>query len=287
MVVTTAITLAVVAWGALRQKQQDLVALYRDRAARIEREREQRAEQIQMAERARIAWDMHDSVAHYISLIALYAGRLAVAGDNARNVGTTAATIRTTTISALDELRTVIGILRDGTVVTPRNSEHEHTVAGLIDEARQGPGGGALGRGVDADHLPPGHTRPRRIAGRRERIPAQRCRAARALPRGSPRRRGGIRVSATITRQLVARHTRTANDSAGAKARRTWEALTDRERAVAEAVAEGASHATIAKALFMSEATVKTHISRALTKTGLDNRVQLALMVFQAQRNSS
>ncbi|MET8469140.1 histidine kinase [Streptomyces sp. NPDC006422] len=135
--VNAAIALAVVAWGALQQKQQDLVAVYRDRAARIEREREQRAEQIQMAERARIARDMHDSVAHYISLIALYAGGLAVAGDNAKNVGTTAATIRTTAISALDELRTVIGMLRDGTVVTPQTSDHEHTVAGLIDEARQ------------------------------------------------------------------------------------------------------------------------------------------------------
>ncbi|MFB7600035.1 sensor histidine kinase [Streptomyces sp. NPDC056160] len=137
VVVNTAIALAVVAWGALQQKQQDLVAVYRDRAARIEREREQRAEQIQMAERARIARDMHDSVAHYISLIALYAGGLAVAGDNAKNVGTTAATIRTTAISALDELRTVIGMLRDGTVVTTQTAEHEHTVAGLIDEARQ------------------------------------------------------------------------------------------------------------------------------------------------------
>ncbi|MFF9172382.1 sensor histidine kinase, partial [Streptomyces sp. NPDC014796] len=137
VVVNTAIALAVVAWGALQQKQQDLVAVYRDRAARIEREREQRAEQIQMAERARIARDMHDSVAHYISLIALYAGGLAVAGDTAKNVGATAETIRTTAISALDELRTVIGILRDGTVVTPQGSEHEHTVAGLIDEARQ------------------------------------------------------------------------------------------------------------------------------------------------------
>lgn len=136
-VVNTAIALAVVAWGALQQKQQDLVAVYRDRAARIEREREQRAEQIQMAERARIARDMHDSVAHYISLIALYAGGLAVAGDTAKNVGTTAETIRTTAISALDELRTVIGMLRDGTVVAQPSAEHAHTVAGLIDEARQ------------------------------------------------------------------------------------------------------------------------------------------------------
>ncbi|MFJ5516770.1 response regulator [Streptomyces griseoluteus] len=98
---------------------------------------------------------------------------------------------------------------------------------------------------------------------------------------------GESAFSATITRQLVARRTRTADDSAGAGAQRTLEMLTDRERAVAEAVAEGASNATIAKALFMSEGTVKTHVSRALTKTGLDNRVQLALLVFQAQRNSS
>ena len=36
----------------------------------------------------------------------------------------------------------------------------------------------------------------------------------------------------------------------------------------------------------MSEGTVKTHVSRALTKLGLDNRVQLALLVFRAQQGS-
>jgi DNA-binding NarL/FixJ family response regulator len=98
---------------------------------------------------------------------------------------------------------------------------------------------------------------------------------------------GESAFSATVTRQLVARHTRTAKSSTtSAKAQQALETLTERERVVAEAVAEGASNATIAKALFMSEGTVKTHISRALTKTGLDNRVQLALMVFQAQQNS-
>ncbi|HEY3502044.1 MAG TPA: histidine kinase [Actinocatenispora sp.] len=135
--VNTAIALAVVAWGALQQKQQDLVAVYRDRAARIERERELRAEQIQMAERARIARDMHDSVAHYMSLIALYAGGLEVAGSNAKDVGPVAATIRTTAINALDELRTVIGMLRDGTLAIPQETRHERTVQGLVDEARQ------------------------------------------------------------------------------------------------------------------------------------------------------
>ncbi|GAA4198999.1 response regulator [Actinocatenispora rupis] len=99
---------------------------------------------------------------------------------------------------------------------------------------------------------------------------------------------GESAFSATITRQLVARQTQahSGRDDGSRKAARVLAGLTERERAVADAVAEGASNATIAKALFMSEGTVKTHISRALTKTGLDNRVQLALMVFQAQQSS-
>lgn len=137
VMVNTAISLAVVAWGALQQTQQDLVAVYRDRAARIERERAMRAEQIQMAERARIARDMHDSVAHHISLIALYAGGLEVAGASAQDVGPTAGTIRTTATRALDELREVIGMLRDGTLAIPQENGPERSVGGLVDEARR------------------------------------------------------------------------------------------------------------------------------------------------------
>lgn len=155
LVVNTAIALAVVAWGALQQTQQDLVSVYRDRAARIERERALRAEQIQLAERARIARDMHDSVAHYISLIALYAGGLEVAGVDAKDVGPTAGTIRTTAISALDELRGVIGMLRDGTLAIPQEPRHERTVESLIEEAR-GAGQLVVAR-VAGDAIQPEH----------------------------------------------------------------------------------------------------------------------------------
>lgn len=96
---------------------------------------------------------------------------------------------------------------------------------------------------------------------------------------------GESAFSATITRQLVARQTQADSGNDSSTAERALTVLTDRERTVAEAVAEGASNATIAKALFMSEGTVKTHISRALTKTGLDNRVQLAILVFQASQS--
>lgn len=60
-------------------------------------------------------------------------------------------------------------------------------------------------------------------------------------------------------------------------------ALTEREREVATAVGSGASNAEIAAALFMSEATVKAHVSRLLTKLDVTNRVQIALIVHDAQ----
>jgi len=55
--------------------------------------------------------------------------------------------------------------------------------------------------------------------------------------------------------------------------------LTDRERTVAVAVADGATNAQIASQLYVSPATVKATVSRILTKLGLENRVQIAVIV--------
>ncbi|MGN7192362.1 response regulator transcription factor [Curtobacterium sp. MCBA15_004] len=66
--------------------------------------------------------------------------------------------------------------------------------------------------------------------------------------------------------------------------RRLMATLTDREREVAVAVANGASNAEIAADLFVGLATVKTHIGHVYDKFGVDNRVQLALIVHAAQR---
>ncbi len=62
------------------------------------------------------------------------------------------------------------------------------------------------------------------------------------------------------------------------------ERLTDREREVALAVARGLSNAGVAEELHMSAATVKAYVSRLLAQLRLDNRVQVALLVRDAER---
>ena len=61
--------------------------------------------------------------------------------------------------------------------------------------------------------------------------------------------------------------------------------LTERERAVALAVTDGATNAEIARQLYVSAATVKATISRILAKLELDNRVQLAVVVRSSRQS--
>ena len=90
-------------------------------------------------------------------------------------------------------------------------------------------------------------------------------------------------LSGKITRQLIDYVSGPGPHSAGTQARTALAGLTDRERDVAHAIAEGKTNAEIATELFMSVPTVKTHISRLLTKLGLNNRVQIALLAHDAE----
>jgi DNA-binding NarL/FixJ family response regulator len=92
-------------------------------------------------------------------------------------------------------------------------------------------------------------------------------------------------LSPAVARRLI---TLVAGDTdAGERhesARERLATLSAREREVAVAVGRGLANADIGAELHMSVATVKAHVSRLLTKLGVDNRVQIALLVQEAQR---
>jgi DNA-binding NarL/FixJ family response regulator len=92
---------------------------------------------------------------------------------------------------------------------------------------------------------------------------------------------GNAMLAPSVTRRLIAEFA-ARNSAEAVAARKRLEALTDREREVAVAVAKGLSNAEIARLLFMSEATVKAHVSHVLAKLDLTNRVQAAMLVHNA-----
>lgn len=105
----------ILAAGAYLGARQDLLASLRERAERAEAERELRAEQARLAERQRIAREMHDVLAHKVSLIALHAGALELDPAAApERVRATAEVIGATARAAAEDLRDVLGVLRAG-----------------------------------------------------------------------------------------------------------------------------------------------------------------------------
>ncbi|MEU6766354.1 response regulator transcription factor [Streptomyces sp. NPDC046853] len=92
--------------------------------------------------------------------------------------------------------------------------------------------------------------------------------------------RGEAMLSPRITTKLLAVFATGA--AAAPRARSRMAELTDREREVAVAVAGGRSNSEIAKDLFVSQSTVKVHLSRIMTKLDAANRTQVALITHDA-----
>jgi len=92
---------------------------------------------------------------------------------------------------------------------------------------------------------------------------------------------GDAQLSPSVTRRLIAAATATYPRGEAARARLAT--LTARELEVARAVGEGLSNAEIGARLFLSVPTVKAHVSAVLDKVGVANRVQLALVVHDAE----
>lgn len=94
-------------------------------------------------------------------------------------------------------------------------------------------------------------------------------------------------LSPTITRRLMDLAGTFEDTSARDIARSRLSELTDRERTIAVALGEGLSNAEIAGQIFLSTATVKAYVSRLLEKLHASNRVQVALLVQQADIKES
>lgn len=107
--------IAMLVGGMYIGSRRELLWTLRDRADRAEAEQARRVEQGQLNERTRIAREMHDVLAHRISLIAMHAGALAYRTDlTADETRMTAELIQATSHEALTDLREVLGVLRDG-----------------------------------------------------------------------------------------------------------------------------------------------------------------------------
>jgi DNA-binding NarL/FixJ family response regulator len=93
---------------------------------------------------------------------------------------------------------------------------------------------------------------------------------------------GGTTLSPTVARTVIDHIAQSAGDERRASAEAALATVSQREREVAVEISRGRSNAEIADALFLSEATVKAHVSRLLTRLDLNNRVQIAMLVHDA-----
>jgi signal transduction histidine kinase len=128
-----------VAWGMFARARRQLVVSLAERARRAETEQQLRVEQAQATERTRIAREMHDVLAHRISLVSLHAGALEFHPDaQPAEVASAAAVIRSTAHQALQDLRDILGVLRAG-VADGDGERPQPTLVDLprlVDESR-------------------------------------------------------------------------------------------------------------------------------------------------------
>ncbi|AWT46258.1 MULTISPECIES: sensor histidine kinase [Streptomyces] len=109
------LTGAVIGWGMFVRSKRQLLLSLRDRARRAETEARLRAEQAQRLAREDIAREMHDVLAHRLTLLSVHAGALEFRPDAPREeIARAAGVIRESAHEALQDLREIIGVLRAG-----------------------------------------------------------------------------------------------------------------------------------------------------------------------------
>ena len=143
---------AVAATGMYVRARRELLASLRERAERAEAAQHEHAERVRLSERARIAREMHDVLAHRISLLSMHAGSLEFGpGASQEEIARAAGVIRTNAHAALEDLREVIGVLRSepGDEPLERPLPTLADVPELVEEARAA--GMTVRSALDAD----------------------------------------------------------------------------------------------------------------------------------------
>ncbi|GLW20633.1 two-component sensor histidine kinase [Microbispora amethystogenes] len=144
---------ALTVFGLYLRGRRDLELSLRERALAVEREQRQRIEQARLAERVKIAQEMHDVLAHRISLLAMLAGGLAYRTDlTPEQTREAALAIQENAHQSLNELRTVLGTLRDDGALEAPQPGLDHLDA-LFGEVR------AAGQRVEVDDSVDGRDR--------------------------------------------------------------------------------------------------------------------------------
>ncbi len=125
-------------WGLYLRARRELIASLRERAERLEADQQHSAEEAREAERRRIAWEMHDVLAHRLSLLSLHAGAMEFHPDApADEIAQAASVIRSAATAALGELRQVITVLREDSVALDAPPQPSFgRLADLLEESR-------------------------------------------------------------------------------------------------------------------------------------------------------
>ena len=93
---------------------------------------------------------------------------------------------------------------------------------------------------------------------------------------------GDAMIAPTVTRRLLAHFASQASVPTSIEAQRSIERLTERERDVLKLIARGLSNREIGDAIFVAETTVKTHVGRIFMKLDARDRVQAAVVAYDA-----
>ncbi|MGI5200941.1 sensor histidine kinase [Spirillospora sp. CA-108201] len=143
--------------GMLVRSRRQLIASLEERARAAETEQRLRVEEARLLERERLAREMHDVLAHRISLLAVHAGALEFGPGTPEGQREAAGIIRRSAYEAMEDLREVIGVLRDDApgADPERPQPTLADVPGLVEESRRAGGRVTLEQSVPDPGLVP------------------------------------------------------------------------------------------------------------------------------------